>query len=82
MHSVIKTALIALAIWSVASPLIHERRNYRFIWSVWKRFRPKMLFEIAGLMIIVLATIAALWRIPGLSWSWVSIFFDGGGHIF
>lgn len=74
-----KVLLVLLAIAGVALPLIAERRNYEFVWSVWRRFRIKMFFECLGIVTLTIAGAIALWQIPGLNYGWINLFFDGEG---
>ncbi len=76
-----KFMLVVIAVATVASPFIVERRNYQFIWSVWRRFRVKMFFECLTLIALTILTVVLLWQIPGLSWGWTSLFSDTGGNI-
>ncbi len=68
-------ALLAVA--SVALSLIVERRNYQFVWSVWRRFRIKMFFECLGIVTLTIAVAIALWQVPGLNYGWINLFFGG-----
>ncbi len=74
-----KAFLVLLAVASVALPLVVERRNYEFVWQVWKRFRVRMFFEVVGVVLLTMVTVLALWGIPGLEYGWTSLFFDGSG---
>lgn len=76
-----KFALVILAIASVALPLISERRNYGFVWQIWKRFRFKMLLEVLVVVALTIATMAALWVVPGLKYGWTNLFFSGSGNM-
>lgn len=76
-----KAVLVLLAVASVALPLISERRNYEFVWSVWRRFRFKMFFECLGIVTLTIAAAIALWQVPGLNYGWINYFFGGGGNM-
>ena len=73
--------LVLLAVASVALPLVSERRNYKFAWSVWRRFRIKMFFEAFGVILLTIATAVALLQVPGLKYGWLNLFFVGGGNM-
>lgn len=72
-----KGLLVLLAVASVALPLVSERRNYQFVWSVWRRFRIKMFFECLGVVTLTIAAAIALWQVPGLKYGWINLFFGG-----
>jgi len=72
-----KVLLVMLAVAGVALPLVSERRNYQFVWSVWRRFRIKMFFECLGIVTLTIATAIALWKVPGLNYGWINLFFGG-----
>lgn len=74
-----KVLLVLLAVASVALPLITERHNYGFVWSVWRRFRIKMFFECLGIVTLTIAVAIALWHVPGLNYGWIGLFFGGEG---
>lgn len=76
-----KVVLVLLAVASVALPLISERRNYEFVWQVWKRFRIKMFVQVFGIILLTIAVAIALWEVPGLKWGWINLFFGGGGNM-
>ena len=76
-----KTLLVLLAVASVALPLVSERRNYHFVWSVLRRFRIKMFFECLGIVTLTIAAAIALWQIPGLNYGWIKLFFGGNGNM-
>ncbi len=76
-----KAVLVLLAVASVALPLVSERRNYEFVWSVWRRFRVKMFFEAFGVILLTIAVSVALLEIPGLKYGWISLFFGGSGNM-
>lgn len=76
-----KIFLVLLAIASVALPLISERHNYHFVWSVWRRFRIKMFFECLSLVILTSLLTITLWLVPGLNYGWVTFFFKEGGNL-
>lgn len=77
-----KVVLVLLAVASVALPLISERRNYEFVWQVWKRFRIKMFVQVFGIIMLTIAAAIVLWEVPGLKWGWINLFFSGGGNMF
>ncbi|MEN9557786.1 MAG: hypothetical protein RL141_155 [Candidatus Parcubacteria bacterium] len=52
-----------------------------FVWSVWRRFRLKMLCETVGVILVVIALDAALSQIPGLKNGWMSILSGKNGNI-
>lgn len=76
-----KTILVLFAVGSIAYSFISERRNYGFVWSVWKRFRFKMFFEVIGVISLVFATAIMLWDVSILKWGWMSLFYNHGGNI-
>lgn len=77
-----KAVLIMFVVTSlIVLPLISERRNYGFVWQVWKRFRVKMFFEVVGIFLLTIMLIVTLWKIPGLKYGWFNLFSDGGGNI-
>lgn len=79
--NVLKVALILFAIVNVALTLINERRNYKFVWQVWKRFRIKMLFELFGVIFLTGTIGLVLLLVPGLKYGWLNLFFDEGGNM-
>lgn len=81
LFSIGKALLVILAVASVSLPLIIERRNYQFVWSVWRRFRFKMFFECLGLFVLIAAAMALLWQVPGLNWGWLNLFSNTGGNM-
>ena len=72
-----KTILVMLAVASVALPLVSERRNYQFVWSVWRRFRITMFLECLGVVILTIVAVVMLAQVPGLKYGWLSLFFGG-----
>jgi hypothetical protein len=76
-----RVLLVLLAVAGIALLLIAERRNYEFVWSVWRRFRIKMFFECLGIVTLTIAVAVALLRIPGLKYGWINIFFGGSGNM-
>lgn len=72
-----KLILVLLAIASVALPLVYERHNYQFVWSVWRRFRIKMFLECLGVIILMIVATIFLLQIPGLKYGWINLFFGG-----
>ena len=74
-----KAVLVMLAVASVALPLISERRNYQFVWSVWRRFRITMFLECFGVVTLTIVTVVMLAQVPGLKYGWLSLFFGGEG---
>lgn len=76
-----KAVLVLLAVASVALPLVSERRNYEFVWQVWRQFRIKMFFETFGVILLTIAVAIALWEVPGLKYGWISLFFGGSGNM-
>ncbi len=76
-----RTILVLLAVTIVAAELIEQRHNYGFVWSVWKRFRIRMLFECLGVLTLMIVVGAALWQIPGLKYGWYNLFSSKGGNI-
>lgn len=76
-----KVVLVLIAVASVVLPLISERRNYEFVWQVWKRFRIKMFVQVFGIILLTIAVVIALWEVPGLKWGWINFFFGGGGNM-
>lgn len=76
-----KAVLVLLAVASVALPLISERRNYEFVWAVWRRFRVKVFFECLGVITLTIVAVVALAQVPGLKYGWINLFFNGGGNM-
>lgn len=78
-----KTCLVLFSVYAIGNILISERNNYHFIWSVWRRFRIKMVFECLGIILLVVLAATALLQIPFLNFGWANLFYDGeGGNIF
>lgn len=73
--------LAAFAVANVALVLYDKRREYGFIWQVWKRFRWKMFFQAFGVVLLTIATGLALAQVPGLNYGWLHLFFAGGGNV-
>lgn len=79
---IIRVLLVTFVVAIVALKLVSERRNYRFVWAVWRRFRIKMFLECLGILALTIATIVALLQVPGLNYGWINLFFSGeGGHM-
>lgn len=76
-----RTVLVLIAITGVAFPLICERRNYKFVWHVWKRFSVKMFCEVLSVIVLTVTAFITLYRVPGLSSGWMNFFFVGGGNM-
>ncbi len=74
--TVSKATFVLLAVVGIAISLIEQRHNYEFIWSVWKRFRVKMFFEVLGVITLTIALTVALWQVPGFKYGWTNFFFD------
>lgn len=72
-----KFLLVLLAVTSVAVTLISERRNYQFVWSVWRQFRIKMFLECLGVIMLTIMAAIALWQVPGLNYGWINLLFGG-----
>lgn len=80
--TVAKAILILFAIAGIAHTCITERRNYKFVWQIWKRFRIRMFFEVLGVLLLIFAVAIVLWiGVPGLKYGWLNPFFEGGGNI-
>ena len=79
--SIGKALLVMLAVVGVALPLIIERRNYQFVWSVWRRFRVKMFFECLVLFVLTIVIAVLLWQVPGLHYGWLNLFSSNGGNM-
>jgi hypothetical protein len=76
-----KVLLVVLAVASVLDPLVSQRRNYGFVWQVWKRFRFGMFFQVLGVLIAVGTVVVVLWTyVPFLKWGWLNLFYDGVGN--
>ncbi len=76
-----KAVLVLFAVASVALPLISERRNYEFVWQVWKRFRITMFVQVFGILLLTIAVTIALCEVPGMKYGWINLFFGGGGNM-
>lgn len=76
-----RAVLVLLAVASVSLPLVSERRNYEFVWQVWKRFRIKMFCEVLGIILLTIAIAIALWEVPGLKYGWINLFFGVSGNM-
>ncbi len=76
-----KSLLALLAVVGVALPLVSERHNYQFVWSVWRRFRIRMFLECLGTVTLTFAAVTILWRIPGLNHGWTNLIFGAGGNM-
>lgn len=72
-----KAVLLFLAVVSVALPFVSERRNYEFVWHVWKRFRVVMLMEVIAVIVLMVASAIVLSQVPGFTYGWTALFFDG-----
>ncbi len=76
-----KALLIAFAVAGVAYPLFVERRNYQFVWQVFKRFRFGLFAQALGvLMVIAVVGVTLSISIPFLKYGWPNLFFDVGGN--
>lgn len=73
-----KALLVLLAVGRVILTLVSERRNYQFVWSVWRRFRIKIFFECLAIITLTIATAIALLQIPGFNYGWINLFSSGG----
>ena len=76
-----KAVLVLLAVAGVALPLVCEKHNYQFVWSIWRRFRVKMFFECLGVVAVMVAAVIVLRQIPGLSYGWIKFFYSGDGNV-
>ncbi len=76
-----RVLLVMLAVVGVAVPLIAERRNYDFVWSVWRRFRLTMFFECLSILVLTATVCAVLMRLPGFNYGWIDLFFAEGGNM-
>jgi len=77
-----KFFFVILAVLSVARILISERRNYQFVWSIWRRFRIRMLFECLVIVTLTIVVSTFLFYIPGFNYGWINFFFHGeAGHV-
>lgn len=79
--TVVKSILILLVVLSIGIPLISHRRDYKFVWHVWKRFRIKMFFEVLGTIVLTWMAVTMLWKIPGLKYGWTTFLFHKGGNV-
>lgn len=78
----VKLLLAALAVGSVAYELYSNRDRMSFVWSVWRKFRFKMFFEVLGVLLLMITTVLVLWEyVPILRWGWLNLFVKGGGNI-
>ena len=75
-----KALLMLVAIASVVEPIISQRHNYRFIWSIWRRFRLIIFFECLGLILLTVVIGFILIQVPGFKYGWLNLF-GGSGNI-
>ena len=57
---VIQICAILFAVFNVAMALYDNRKNISFIWTIWKRFRFCILFEITGIIALIYFSYAVL----------------------
>lgn len=77
-----KMLLVLAVTGSVAYVLYTNRDRLRFVWSVWKRFRPLMLVEVLAALVLTITVGMTLWTyVPFLHWGWFNLFVSGGGNV-
>ncbi|OGZ06995.1 MAG: hypothetical protein A3D65_02275 [Candidatus Lloydbacteria bacterium RIFCSPHIGHO2_02_FULL_50_13] len=77
-----KLLLVAFAVGSIAYELYSNRNRINFIWSVWSRFRIKMLFEVTVVLFLMACTVLAMWEyLPFMRWGWLNFFVSSGGNV-
>ncbi len=75
-------ALIWLAILYLLYELYSNRRNPRFVWSVWRRFNLLMLLEVVCLSLVVAAAFIAIIELfPITSYGWTSLMVKNSTNI-
>ena len=73
--------LTTFAVANVASLLYDKRREYGFIWQVWRRYRLGMFLQALGIILVTAVVGIALMQVPGLNYGWLNLFYDGGGNV-
>lgn len=74
--------LICIAIASVSYTFISERKNFKFVLAIWKRFRFGMLIQVVGIMLMTIAAAALLvYFVPGMKYGWTNLIYGDGGNI-
>lgn len=76
-----KLLLVAFAVAGVAHPLLKERRNYEFVWQVFKRFRFGLFVQAFCVLLAVIAVGVGLTYVPFLKYGWLNLFGISGNAL-
>lgn len=86
MHiaSIILKVLMALVAVAMVAHLVYtERRNLKFIRTVWSRFRVIMFFEVFGMLLVTISVyLLLMWCSPIFKYGWTHLFLERGGNLF
>lgn len=74
-----KVMIVIFVVVSVTHCFYSNRGRLNFIWFIWKRFRPKMLLEVLGVLFLIIAAIVIMWQLPFLRWGWWNLL--SGGNV-
>jgi len=82
IYIVLRLLAVLCAVCLVFSELYRNRKNFPFIWEIWKRFRPGMFIQVFVLIIIVFTTAVFLSKhVPYLHYGWMNLILKNGGNI-
>lgn len=76
-----KLLLVVIAVAGVTQPLFSQRRNYGFVWQVFKHFRFGLFFQAFGVLLTVIIVGVALTYVPFLQYGWLNIFGISGNML-
>lgn len=73
---------VGFALLNVAMALYDNRKNFDFVWSVWKRFHFFALLQIIGIIFLIFFSYKALvFLSPVFGYGWLNFFSRTGGNI-
>jgi hypothetical protein len=68
-----KIALAAFAAISVALPLWRDPEGLRFCLAIYRSISFGLIAKAAGVVLLTIPAVFALWQVPGLSWGWYKL---------
>lgn len=73
---------ICIAIISVSYVFINERKNFKFVIAILKRFRLGMLIRVIGIMLMTIAiALLLVYFVPGMKYGWANLVYTDGGNL-
>lgn len=80
---IMKVLLALLAVTLVAHMVYTERRNMKFVTTIWSRFKIRMFFEVFGLILqTILVYILLAESSPLFKYGWINLFLGKGGNLY